>query len=239
MQAKIWHARSNHARPLCPPPRIPDHAFAIENNRDPSPFYLGWSAFRSTKRDGSLTVPVLEQEPPVWPENLFDLGVESRRAGHWCAYHVRPRTEKVVARYLRTRSIAYFLPQSERQKRYQRRLVRSHLVLFPGYVFAVINHENLVRSFDSKAIIRTLGIDDQHQIERDLRDIHRLIQTGQPLTREERLQPGSLARIVRGPLAGLCGQVVKNKRSQKFVLQVQFLQQGVSLEIDGTLIEAL
>jgi transcription antitermination factor NusG len=195
--------------------------------------------FTEGLRDGSLAVPVLDQEPVVWPENLFELAVERRLADRWRAYHVRPRTEKVVARYLRSRNIAYFLPQIERRKRYQRRLVRSHLVLFPGYAFALLDEQNLERGFESKEIIRSLSIDNQQQLDSELRDIHRLIQSGQPLTREERLQPGNLARIISGPLAGLCGRVVKNKRAQKFVLQVQFLQRGVSVEIDSTMLEAL
>jgi transcription antitermination factor NusG len=184
-------------------------------------------------------VPVLGREPAVWPEHLFELSSESRLSDRWRAYQVRPRTEKVVARCFRNRQIAHFLPQVERHKRYQRRLVCSHLVLFPGYVFALVNDQNLERVFESKAIIRSLSIDDQDRIDQELREIDRLIRSGEPLTREERLQPGSPAQIVRGPLTGLCGQVVKNKRGQKFVLQVQFIQQGVSVEIDSTMIEAL
>lgn len=184
-------------------------------------------------------MPVLDREPAVWPEDLFELSSEPHVSSRWCAYHVRPRSEKVFARFLRSREIGYFLPQTERQKRYQRRLVRSHLVLFPGYVFALINEQNLERTFASKAIIRSLSIDNQPQVENELRGIHRLMQTGQPLTREERLKPGSPVRIVRGALAGLCGQVLANKRGQRFVLQVHFLQQGVSIAIDGASIEAL
>lgn len=184
-------------------------------------------------------MPVLGQQPAVWPEHLFETGVESTGSLRWIALHVRPRTEKVVARYLRNHNNPYFLPQVERRKRYQRRLVRSHLVLFPGYVFALHGDAILDRPLEAKEIIRTLKINDPARLERELRDIHRLIQSGQSITREERLQPSSHARIIRGPLAGLCGQVVKNDRGQKFVLEVHFLQQGVSVSIDGTCIEAL
>jgi transcription antitermination factor NusG len=183
-------------------------------------------------------MPVLDHEPAVWPENLFAPGHALSSSQQWRAYHVRPRTEKVVARHLRSYDIPYYLPQIERRRRYQRRLVSSRLVLFPGYVFILLDHES-ARRIELKEVIRSLAITDQHQIDHELRDIHRLIESGQPLTREERLQNGSQARIVRGPLAGLCGQVVRNKRGQKFVLHVQFLQQGVSVAIDVASIEAL
>jgi transcription antitermination factor NusG len=184
-------------------------------------------------------MPVLEHEPAVWPEDLFAQRVKFPGPQQWCAYHVRPRAEKAVARHLRSHNIAYYLPQMERQRRYQRRLVRSRLVLFPGYVFILAHDHDSARRIEYKGIIRSLAINDQEQLDGELRDIHRLIESGQPLTREERLQTGSLARITRGPLAGLCGQVVRNKRGQKFVLHVQFLQQGVSVAIDVASIEAL
>jgi transcription antitermination factor NusG len=184
-------------------------------------------------------MPVLDQEPALWPEDLLSRASEPASSHQWRAYHVRPRTEKSVARHLRSRDIPYYLPQIERRRRYQRRLVSSRLVLFPGYVFILWNDHEAARPIECKAIIRSLTINDQGQIARELFDIHRLIQSGQPLTREERLQAGSLARIVRGPLAGLCGHVVRNKRGQKFVLEVQFLQQGVSVAIDAESIEAL
>jgi hypothetical protein len=98
---------------------------------------------------------------------------------------------------------------------------------------------DLERAVESKKIVRTLAIDDQIGIERELRDIHRLLQTGQPVTLEQRLRPGGSARIVSGSLAGMCGRVVKNNGRLRFVSQVQFLNQDVSIEVDDTMIAAI
>jgi transcription antitermination factor NusG len=184
-------------------------------------------------------MPVLDHEPSAWPIDLFDADHAAGDGGRWCVYHVRPRSEKVVARQLRSRGVPHFLPQFERRQRYQRRLVRSFLPLFPGYVFVVGNQSEAEATADLKELVGVLKVDDQRQIEGELRNIHCLLRAGLPVTREERLQPGSLAKIVSGPLAGLCGQVIKNRQGLRFVLHVQFLQQGVSLEVDGSVIEAL
>ena len=184
-------------------------------------------------------MPVLGREPSLWPETLFDGSAENRDPERWRVFHVRPRAEKMLARRLRSFGVSYFLPQYESRKRYQRRLVCSHLPLFPGYLFVVGDEVDLESALAAKELVRTLPIDDQHRIERELRDIHLLLQSGQPVTREDRLRPGSQARIIRGPLAGLCGLVVRNKRGLKFVLRVEFLQQGVSLEVDSNMIEAI
>jgi transcription antitermination factor NusG len=182
-------------------------------------------------------VPILDREPSVWPEDLFEVRMQTRDPDPWFVWHVRPRTEKTVARRLRSRGVAYFLPQNERRKRYRRRLVCSHLPLFPGYIFVVGNDSDPGRTI--KEVVRSLSVSDQSLIERDLREIDRLLRSGQPVTREERLRPGALARIISGPLAGLCGQVVKNRRGLKLVLRVHFLQQGASVEVDSAAIEAL
>jgi hypothetical protein len=68
---------------------------------------------------------------------------------------------------------------------------------------------DLERAVESKNIVRKLPIVDQVRIERELRDIHRLLQTRQPVMLEQRLRAGRPLRIVSGSLAGMCGQVVK------------------------------
>ena len=180
-------------------------------------------------------MPVVAQVSSFWPETVFD---ESPEAGEWCALHVRPRAEKVVARQLLDLKIPHFLPLHERRKKYQRRLVVSRLPLFPGYVFAMPGADDssnlLIRQ-----VVRKLPTDDPEQLAYDLRQIHSLIESGQPVSREERLQPGMPARITSGPLAGLEGQVVRNKQGVRFVIQVQFIQQGTSVELEGACIEAL
>jgi hypothetical protein len=80
---------------------------------------------------------------------------------------------------------------------------------------------------------------DQRRLELKLRDLCTLVESGEAITREERLEAGMPARIVKGPLAGLSGRVVRNEGGLKFVLEVQFIQQAASVKVDGAMIEAL
>ena len=57
------------------------------------------------------------------------------------------------------------------------------------------------------------------------------------LTPEERLKPGALVEITSGPLAGLEGKVIRRGKQLKFIVEVQFLQSGVSVEIESWMIE--
>jgi transcriptional antiterminator RfaH len=181
-------------------------------------------------------MPVIDEESALWPESLFQGKLGSQHSGCWWAYQVAARAEKAVARHLRSCGVAYFLPQYERCKRYQRRVVRSYLPLFPGYIFVLRTECDLERAVESKKIVRTLPINDQVRIERELRDIHRLLQTRQRVMLEQRLRTGGPVQIVSGPLAGMCGRVMKKEGGLRFVSQVHFLNQGVSIEVDDTMI---
>jgi hypothetical protein len=44
------------------------------------------------------------------------------------------------------------------------------------------------------------------------------------------------AEIVSGPLTGYRGTVVRNGSNLKFVIEVDFLQRGASVEIDSAMI---
>lgn len=186
-------------------------------------------------------MPILEWEPPLWPEDLLDReSVEQSPDGmRWCALHVRPRSEKMLARKLRVQRVGYYLPQHERRQKYQRRIVASRVPVFPGYLFMFGDQSALEFCIGSRELVSPIHVVEQEQLLAQLRDVRRLIDSGAPITPEAKLETGMPARIVRGPLAGMSGQVVRNQRGLKFVLQVQFIQRAASIEVDGTMVEAI
>ncbi|MFO1092146.1 MAG: transcription termination/antitermination NusG family protein [Planctomycetaceae bacterium] len=186
-------------------------------------------------------MPILDWEPPLWPENLLDRELVDGPASapHWWAVHVRPRSEKMLARKLLARRVGYYLPQHELRKTYQRRIVTSRVPVFPGYVFVCGDDAAFEFSSTAREVVSPIRVVEQNTFVAQLRDVRRLIDSGAPITPEEKLETGMPARIVRGPLAGMSGHVVRNKRGLKFVLQVQFIQRAASIEVDGTMVEAI
>jgi hypothetical protein len=82
-------------------------------------------------------MPVLAQEPDLFPDDLLEQCDSSWQAGRiWQVAHTMPRREKELGRRLRRRDVPFFLPQTEQRSRTPggRRIV-SWLPLFPGYVF--------------------------------------------------------------------------------------------------------
>jgi len=185
-------------------------------------------------------MPVLDREPFIWPGNLLDSEDMTTGDAQWFVLHTKPRMEKSFARYMRSASLGYFLPQREQTTKYPRRTVRSYLPLFPGYVFGHGDEETALRCRQRREVVNLLPVKDQELFQNQLLGIHRLLDSGAPVTREERLEPGMPAQIVNGPMAGLQGHVLKNHRGGlRFVLQVQFIQQAASVEVEGADVCAL
>jgi transcriptional antiterminator RfaH len=181
-------------------------------------------------------VPLLPLEPFVFPGDLFQR--EPPAGGEpWWVLHTRPRAEKVLARRLLQRQTPFFLPLCKRQWRNRGRAHCSYVPLFPGYVFQQSERPTFTGTAEGHCVARILQVEDQGQLQADLRRVYCLIASDAAMTPESRLQPGTEVEITSGPLAGLDGRILRRGKQLRFFVEVRFLQQGVSVEIDSWMIE--
>ena len=186
-------------------------------------------------------MPVLSLEPSVFPEQLLqDLPFGQQPAGGvWWVAHTKPRTEKTLARQLLHRSVPFFLPLYARKGRHRNKVFVSRLPLFPGYLFLCTDAEARIEALRTNLIVRTIPVVDQQRLSHELVAIHRLIESGVLLAPEERLQPGMWVEICSGPLKGLEGKIIRCGGQRRFMVEVDFLRRGASVEIDGWAIRPL
>ena len=179
-------------------------------------------------------MPVLPLETTIYPEHLLD---EAAPAGggdsRWRLLHTKPRAEKALARQLARRGMAFFLPLYERRLRYRKRVVVSHLPLFPGYLFLHGEHDGRLEALRTDRVVRAIDVVDQQKLHTELRQVQQLISSGVAIAPEERLKPGMLVEITSGPLKGLDGKVLRRGSQYRFVIQVDFLGRGASCEVEG------
>jgi transcriptional antiterminator RfaH len=188
-------------------------------------------------------MPILEQEVCVYPEDLlsefpvtFDDELLDRR---WWAVYTKSRQEKALARHLIGHQVPFYLPLIPKDNIIRGRRVRSHVPLFSGYIFLYGSDEERVTTLTTNRISRILPVPDQDQLRHDLANVHALIDRNAPLAVERRLTPGDDVRIKTGSLRGLEGVVVKRHGKTRLLVAVNYLQQGVSVEIDDCALEPI
>lgn len=184
-------------------------------------------------------MPLLSLEPTVFPEMLLSSEELPMAEGSWWVLHTRPRAEKALARRLLGRSISFFLPLYRRQWRSNNRQFDSYLPLFSGYLFLHGENEDRVHALETNLVARTLKVEDQSQFHADLARVHQMLVAGVTIAPEDRLQPGNRVEIVSGPLVGMQGKILARDKKMRFFIEVQFLQQGVSVEIESWMIRPI
>ena len=178
-------------------------------------------------------MPFLPPEPNAFPENLFaDDNAALRSDRRWWVLHTKPRQEKSLARQLFQSRVPFYLPLIERRSPVRGRIMTSHVPLFGGYLFLLGQRDERVTALATKRVVHTLEVSDQRTLWDDLTQVHRLINTGAPITPEERLEPGAFVEITSGPLVGLKGRIIRASTGRRFVVQVNFIQRGASVLID-------
>jgi len=175
-------------------------------------------------------MPILAAEPAHFPDSLFDeTDVPDVADRCWWVLHTRPRQEKRLAQQMHQRQIPFFLPLIARRLRIRNRIVHSHLPLFPGYLFLLGTRDERLAALGTGRVVQPLQVPNQLLLWHDLRQIHRLIVSGAPLTPEGKLVPGATVEIRSGPLTGLRGTIIESVSGRRFLVRVDFIQRGASV----------
>ena len=183
-------------------------------------------------------MPVLLLEPYVFPANILTYPIDflPDRAARWWVIQTRPRAEKSLARSLFGYETPFFLPLSRKCLNRRGRTVASYLPLFPSYVFLFGTNEQRIQSLTTNTTVHTLAVQDQQRLWTDLARLYQLMVAGASLVPEERLEPGTWVEITAGPLFGMKGRIIRRANHLRFVVDIDFLQRGASVEVDEAMI---
>lgn len=182
-------------------------------------------------------MPLLPLEPFVYPEDLFSAADRAAdESQRWWVLHTRPRAEKSLVRRLLKRDISFFLPLHHRQQRRRGRALSAYLPVFPGYVFLRGDAQARIHALETNLVANTLVVPDQARLCDDLSRVYQMVTADAALTAEERLPPGTPVEVIAGAFAGMRGRVIRRGKRLTFFVEVQFLQRGVSAEVEDWMI---
>jgi transcription antitermination factor NusG len=185
-------------------------------------------------------VPILPPEPMLFPQDLLETEDPPAGPGRaWWVLYVRTRQEKSLARQMNALQVPFYLPLVRNSLRIRGKAVDSYVPLFCGYLFVYANREERGTAIATGRVIRSLEVHTQNELWADLRQVHRLLSSGARVGPETRLSPGTPVEIREGPLAGLQGKILRGAKGRRFVVQVNFIQQGASVLLDEESLEPL
>lgn len=151
----------------------------------------------------------------------------------WVVIHARPRCEKKVEEICRLRGMFSYLPLLTRKKTYGGR-VRTHEVpLFSGYVFVRADAAGRAFLRQNQRVANMLEVTDQATLLRQLDQVRRALEEHEAIELFPHLSAGMKVEVRSGPLKGVEGYVHKVRNKTRIVLNIDFIQQAVSVEVDA------
>jgi transcriptional antiterminator RfaH len=177
-----------------------------------------------------------EENPPIiWPA---DSSIKNFQ-GIWWVAHTKSRNEKALAWQMQKRNISYFLPLTEKVYRKSRRVFRSMLPLFSGYVFFCGSEGDRLEVLKTNRVASLLEVKNQLHLITELLPIEKALTSGINLAPYTYIKAGQRCKVIAGPLMGTEGLVASDQNKTRLVLQVDILGKATCLEIDSTLLETI
>jgi transcription antitermination factor NusG len=159
----------------------------------------------------------------------------------WYAVYTCARHEKRVAEQLAGRAVQHFLPLYGSSRRWQDRRVHLQLPLFPSYVFVRIPMRERMRVLEVPGVVHLVSVNGlpvpipDQEMER-----LRMGLSGSPRVKPHPfLTVGRRVRIVRGPLEGLEGILLRRKGETRVVLSLDLIQRSISVDLETDAVEPI
>jgi transcriptional antiterminator NusG len=156
---------------------------------------------------------------------------------HWYAVRTRSRHEKRVHAQLADRlRIEAFLPLRERRSRWKDRVKRIQEPVFPGYCFARFRRGDRLQVLTVAGVVGLVGLAGEPEPipDSEIEAIRVLAGSGLGYEPFPFLVEGKAVEVIRGPLMGTRGRLVRKHREYRVVLSVTLIRQSVLVEIDAT-----
>jgi len=155
----------------------------------------------------------------------------------WFALYVQVNHEREVTKRLEQKALDCFLPLMECWSKRRDRRKRIQLPVFPGYVFV----HTILDNYTNVNILKTPGAVcllknsegalpiPEYQID----SLKRIFRSPESLNPHPYLKEGDWVQVVRGPLTGCMGILIRqNPNKGRLVVSVDIIQRSVSVELN-------
>lgn len=151
----------------------------------------------------------------------------------WYALSTRSRHEKQVRDRLAAIGVEPFLPLTRKLNQWSDRRVWTESPLFSGYCFARFSLMHSLTILQTPGIVRIVGIITPEAIpDEEVAALKQLTESDRSFEPHDYFAEGAWVEVVRGPLAGLRGQLLRTAGRHSLVIRVHLIQQAATVHID-------
>lgn len=153
---------------------------------------------------------------------------------NWYVAYTYPRCETKVNRQIRDMGITSFLPIKQVERQWSDRIKKMEVPLFPSYLFIYTTPSQFHALLQIPELSRIISFGGTPAIVKDeeVEAIKLLVQ------RKVNIEPqagaftvGQRVKVMRGPLAGIEGLLIRKNAKDRFVVQVETLRQHIPFEV--------
>jgi transcription termination/antitermination protein NusG len=172
---------------------------------------------------------IVTQLPVRVPTEIPAATPDASASPNWYAVMTRSRHEKKVRDHLIRADIETFLPVYNRWSQWKDRKKLIDFPLFPGYCFARFGLADHFRIRSVQGVAGVLGSNGRpepiHDHEVDA--LRRLVVSRFRVDPHPFLEIGTQVEVVRGPLAGVRGKLIRKDGASRLVVSVSLIRQSV------------
>lgn len=153
---------------------------------------------------------------------------------HWYALRTKSRHEKVVRDQLDKQGIEPLLPTVKRLSQWKDRKKEIEVPLFSGYCFVRFSQHEKAPVQKTTGVVEIVGSGQRPEPipEQEIDALRRLMTSVLPYDPHPYLHEGMKVEVVRGPLQGVQGILLRKEKRHRLVIGVHLIQQAAAVEID-------
>ena len=152
----------------------------------------------------------------------------------WYALRTRSRHEKIVRDQLASQGIEPLLPTVKRLSQWKDRKKEVEVPLFSGYCFVRFAADHKLPVLKTIGVVDIVGAGHNPEpiADEEIAALRILMASVLPYDSHPYLHEGMMVEVIRGPLQGVRGILLRKEARHRLVLGVRLIQQAASVEID-------
>lgn len=152
----------------------------------------------------------------------------------WYALQTHSRHEKQVRDRLLAAGIEPLLPLGKQRRQWSDRKVWTSLPLFSGYCFANFALAGSLVVLQTPGVVRIVGALKPEPIPAEEIAVLQQVSSVNPMMEScDYLTEGAWVEVIRGPLVGLRGQLVRRATHHGLVIRASLLQRAALIHIEA------